>query len=146
MARQGHNQEEDSAITGRHRVGNEMILAVVTGLFEGGALGSAFSWIFHDWSLLLWFGIGFPVQKAIVLLLDNWFGRRRDEDTQGSIYLNRPIPSVTLQWMLYSVFLGIVDNSQTQVWWHIPLYAASGAAVGLLIGYLGKREYERKQA
>ena len=121
-----------------------MLMAVVTGALEGLQLGVAFSWLFHDRSLLPWFGIGFPVQKVIVLLLDNWFGRDRDEDAQGSIYLNRPIPSVAVQWIMYVTFIGIIDGSLTQRWWRIPLYAASGAIVGLLVGYLGKRQYERK--
>ena len=57
--------------------------------------------------------LGFPVQKVIELLLDNYFGRNQDERSDGSIYLNRPVASVAVQLMLYNTFLGIIDVSQS---------------------------------
>ena len=126
--------------------GRELTLAVITGVLEGALLGLVLSLVFDDWSLLAWFALGFPVQKVIVMLLDNYFARQRDESVDGSVYLNRPIASVAVQWMLYNTLLGIIDVSQTQAYWRLPLYAAAGALLGLLVGYISKRQWNHKHA
>ncbi|BAR06966.1 Uncharacterised protein [Scardovia inopinata] len=119
----------------------DIVTAGLIGLLEGSFFGVILAFAFHDKILFFVFLVGLAIQRMLSCLLDNVFNQHSQENSTSK-YINRPIPSIVIQWALYGLLMSVIDitQSHSNAYWRIPLEIAISACIGLLIGFWENRK------